>query len=309
MIKKDFSRPRARKISPKSVTNFLQQKGYHVSKIWRPWRHIVAVVKKDNQDLFFKMATTIKTSKMTENEFRWNEIVAKKINSNTCFVPPKNLEKGLFQDRLFFFISQYFGKNTLADKYPPRSKELNQWLSKITIAASLISKIDYPKDEKIKKIDVGEHLLNSATQWSLKIKSDVQPLLKAVKKSKQYLKGSFNHGDFVPWHMYDLANGKFGLVDAEHGGYRPKYYDPAYFYLRVRQSLGEKELAKKFLLQFKDLLSKKNKAIFWDELKPVLAQRLIGDFWGAWIGSQKNREAELQKCEQFKQDLIKDKII
>ncbi len=307
--RRKFPRPKARKISLDSVSDFLKKKSYKVIKIERPWRHVVAVVKKNNKVLFFKMATTIKTGKMTENEFNWNEQVSSQLNPKAPFIVPKNYEHGLFQKKLFFFISDYFGDQTLADKYPPRTKQLNKWIPKIAQSAYFISQIEcQPKKEKKVKT-IGEYLINSASEWASQVDVNVQPLLDIIKNSKQKIERRWAHGDFVPWHMYELKKGKFGLVDAEHGGCGLQYYDVAYFYIRVRQSLGEKELAKKFLLNFMSLLPKKDKLTFWVDLKPILAERLMGDFWGAAIGPKAKKEKEIKKCEMFKKDLIEDKII
>jgi hypothetical protein len=309
MKKNKFPRPKARKIPLYLIDDFLKKKGYKVTKIERPWRHVVAVIEKDNRRLFFKMATTVKTSKMTENEYNWNKLVGLQLNSKSPFLVPQNIEQDFFQKRLFFFIGDYFGNQTLADKCPPRVKQLDKWILKITEAVHLISLIDCQPSDKQKAKSVGEYLIESASEWASQVNSNVQPLLKIIKNSKQQAKKCLAHGDFVPWHMYDLKNGKFGLVDAEHGGCGLRYYDVAYFYVRVRQSLGEKELAKKFLLAFRNLLPDVDKRNFWNDLKPILCQRLMGDFWGAEIGSKQKREVELKKCEEFKKDLIEEKII
>ena len=147
--RRKFPRPKARKIPLDSVTDFLKKKGYKVVKIERLWRHVTAVVEKDSQQLFFKMATTIKTGKMTENEFNWNEKTGSQLSSKTPFLVPKNIEKGFFQKKLFFFISDYFGNQTLANQYPPKTKQLNKWIPKIARAVYLINQIDcQPKDEQ-----------------------------------------------------------------------------------------------------------------------------------------------------------------
>jgi len=255
------------------------------------------------------MATTIKTGKMTKNEFNWNELVGSKLNSKAPFLVPQNIKHGFFQEKLFFFVSDYFGNKTLADKYPPKVKQLDKWIPKIAQAAFFISKIRcQPKDEQ-KVQSIGEYLITSASEWASQVSANVQPLLTIIRNSKQRIERRWAHGDFVPWHMYDLKNGKFGLVDAEHGGCGLRYYDIAYFYVRVRQSLGKKELAKNFLMEFMDLLPKKDKLTFWGDLKPILAQRLMGDFWGAEIGLKSKRESELAKCEEFEKDLVEDKIL
>lgn len=307
--KRKFPRPKARKIPLDVVTDFLEKKSYEVLKIERLWRHVTAIIKKDSQLLFFKMATTIKTGKMTKNEFEWSERVNSQLNPQAPFRVPQNYERGLFQKKLFFFISDYFGGQTLADKYPPNSKQLDKWIPQIAQAAHLISQIKYKPKEKPKEVTVGEYLITSASEWAPQVEVNVQPILKVIKKAKQKVKKRWAHGDFVPWHMYELKKGKFGLVDAEHGGYGLQYYDVAYFYIRVRQSLGEEKMAREFLKEFIKLLSKKEKGTFWQNLKPILAQRLMGDYWGASIGPKAKREEELKKCERLKEDLIADRII
>jgi len=309
--RKKFPRPKARKIPLELVTTFLKKKGYQVVKIERYWRHVTAVVERGKKQYFFKMATTIKTGKMTKNEYSWNERVRLQINSETPFLVPQNYDQGFYQDNLFFFISDYFGKETLADQFPPNPKQLNKWLSKVARTAFLISQIKI-KDEPEKKPNertIGEHLISSASEWAAQVEYNLQPLLTIIKKANQKAERRWRHGDFVPWHMYDLKKGKFGLVDAEHGGNGLRYYDAAYFYIRVRQSLGKEEWAKAFLSEFKNLLPKKEKPLFWRDLKPILAERLIGDYRGASIGPKAKREEKLKKCEQFKEDLVKNRII
>jgi len=307
--RKKFSRPKARKIPLELVTTFLKKKGYQVVKIERYWRHVTAVVERGKKQYFFKMATTIKTGKLTENEFNWNKKVYPQIKSKTPFVVPKIYEHGLFQGKLFFFISDYFGEQTLADKYPPNPKQLNKWLPQIAQAAYFISQIECQTEDKQQKKTVSDYLIKAALEWSSQVDVNVRPLLTIIKKANQKAERRWRHGDFVPWHMYDLKKGKFGLVDAEHGGNGLRYYDVAYFYIRVRQSLGKEEWAKAFLSEFKNLLSKEEKTFFWRDVKPILAERLIGDYWGASIGPKAKREEKLKKCEQFKEDLIKERII
>lgn len=304
-----FPRPRVRKIPLNLVRKFLNSKGYAVDSLDQQWRHVTGVVRKNNRKFFLKMATTIKTGKMTEVEFFWNELVSKRLPSNVPFKVPDNIEKGLFDDKLFFFISEYFGSETLADKYPPLVKRLADWTPVIAKSAYVISSLRQWSESESEGQPAGENLLESATEWASQLKSDTKSLLKVIKKSAGEIKEAFNHGDFVPWHMYNLGDNKLGLIDAEHGGWKPKYYDVAYFYLRVRQNLGEKELARKFLLEFIDLLIEKEKITFWNELKPVLAQRLVGNFWEVEKNHDVGQGIALKRCENFKEDLLKERIV
>jgi glycosyltransferase involved in cell wall biosynthesis len=307
--RREFPRPKARKIPLDEVVDFLERKRYEVLKIERLWRHVTATIRKDGQPLFFKMATTIKTSKMTKNESEWNERVNSRLSPRAPFKVPNSYENGFFKKKLFFFISDYFGDQTLADKYPPNSKQLDKWIPQIAQTAYLISQIKYESKEKPKEITVGEYLITSASEWASQVEVSVQSILEVIKNAKQEVKKLWVHGDFVPWHMYELKKSKFGLVDAEHGGYGLQYYDVAYFYIRVRQSLEEEKMAKEFLKEFVKLLPKKESKTFWQNLKPILAQRLMGDYWGASIGPKAKREEELKKCERFKKDLIANRII
>ncbi len=198
----------------------------------------------------------------------------------------------------------------MADKYPPRTKELVDWIPVVAKATHIINEIkQWPKAEEGNGQSVGEILLASSTEWASQLQSDTEQLLKIIEKSEKGINEVFSHGDFVPWHMYDLDGKKFGLVDAEHGGWKAKYYDVAYFYLRVRQSLGEKELATRFLLEFVDLLAQQEKSVFWSKLRPVLAQRLIGNFWEVEKKHDIGTGTALQKCEELKEDLLKGVII
>ncbi|MBU0569283.1 aminoglycoside phosphotransferase family protein [Patescibacteria group bacterium] len=307
--RKKFPRPRTKKIALEPVRKFLQEKGYAVINLHQQWRHVSGLVRKNNKELFFKMATTIKTGRMTKVEFSWNELVSKNLPPDAPFKVPYGVEKGLYDERLFFFISEYFDSETLADKYPPGTKGLAGWIPVVAKATHIIGNIkQWPKVEG-RRQSVGENLVESATEWASQLQSNTEQLLEIIEKSEKGIKEVFNHGDFVPWHMYDLDGKKFGLVDAEHGGWKAKYYDVAYFYLRVRQSLGEKELATRFLLEFVDLLTKQEKSAFWDELRPVLAQRLIGNYWEAEKKHDVGTGVVLQKCEEFKEDLLKGVII
>lgn len=307
--RKKFPRPRTKKIVLELVREFLQERGYVVENLHQEWRHVSAVVRKNNKDLFFKMATTIKTGKMTENEFTWNEVVGRNLPSSSPFSVPGGVEKGFFEDKLFFFISEFFENGTLANKYPPKTKKLDMWISSIAKSAYIISGIrGWPKVGGDRQ-SMGENLLESATEWASQLQSDTILLLEIIEQPKNDIKKVLSHGDFVPWHMYDLGNDKFGLVDSEHGGFKPKYYDVAYFYLRVRQSLSEVELARKFLLEFMKLLTMKERSTFWNELKPVLAQRLVGNYWEVEQKHDVGRGLALQKCEEFKSDLVNERIL
>lgn len=307
--KNKFPRPRAKKIPFSSVKEFLQEKGYRVLDLHQQWRHVSGSLSRNGEKLFFKMATTIKTGKMTQNELIWNQVVGENIPTNSPFRVPREHESGLFQDKLFFYIGEFFEGETLSSKFPPQTRELSRWLPSIAKSAHTISSIKNWPPIKGEKYLLGKKLLESATEWASQLRSDTQLLLELIRESVEEIEKSFAHGDFVPWHMYDLGGDRLGLVDSEHGQWAPRYYDVAYFYLRVRQNLGEKDLATEFLSEFIKLLTTEEKSTFWHQFRPILAQRLIGNFWEVKQKHDVGYGVALQKCEEFKQDLIMEKII
>jgi len=152
---------------------------------------------------------------------------------------------------------------------------------------------------------VGDKLLESATEWAEQVPRNTDQYLKIISDTKDKLETAPAHGDFTVRAMFMLKNGRIGLIDGEHYGYNgPKYYDPAWFYLRMRLEQNDLESAKKFLYELIILLPKPAQEIFWQELKPVLTQRFIGHLWGA-----KNNNEELNKLEIIGKEILEDKII
>lgn len=250
------------------------------------------------------MASTIKTSRLTKNECWWQEKVGSQLIRSDILRVPKTIEKGFSQGKLFYYIGDFFGENVLASQFPPDEKRLAEWLSKIAGMAYRLGQLECRKDLKKKYLPAGEKLLEAAAEWVSQVNVDLEPLLKIIESVKNNISRCCGHGDFTPWHMYELEDGKIGLVDAEHAGWGPKYYDVAYFYTRVRNGLKNKQLANQFLINFKGLLPKKDQVVFWDEIKPVLAQRLIGDYWRA-----RNNREELTRFEEYKKEIIGNKIL
>ena len=92
--------------------------------------------------------------------------------------------------------------------------------------------------------------------------SDIQPALQ--------------HGDFVPWHMFDLGDGKIGLIDGEHASLtKPRYYDLAYLYTRLATRQQSFEQASKVLREFLKL-SMVDEAEFLKSWLPVITLRSLG---------------------------------
>ena len=102
-----------------------------------------------------------------------------------------------------------------------------------------------------------------------------------------------------------LPQDRFFLSHSEHAGAKgPLYYDVAQFYIRLRNDHNARDVGQKYLREFRDLLPPSDKQNFWDELKPVLIQRYIGDLWGAAKNPKK-----LDELAPLGQEILKGTII
>ena len=83
------------------------------------------------------------------------------------------------------------------------------------------------------------------------------------------------HGDFVPWHIFD-NQGEWIVYDAEHAHYlMPRFYDLTYSYVRFFTRGQNKELADTLLTKF-ITKSGMDEATFFTKFAPILVSRSIG---------------------------------
>jgi hypothetical protein len=302
MPKHKFGRPKKHDLDQKVVGTFLSGLGFEIEFITQEWRHLLAFGKYQGKDAVFKLASTQVTSPRTQNEFYWNEAVHLVHNSDhQNFTVPKNYDSGYF-GKLFYFIAERFLEEPFVGR---NSNDISKVISRIPQIAKAtyeLENLPIPPDcafaqpkktKRQKQIPVGHKLLQATTEWANQVPRNLDTFLKIIEKSKDNLKTCIGHGDFVIRQMYDV-NGKIGLIDGEHAGYRgPLYYDIAQFYIRLRNDYNAKDLAQEYLRKFSNLLLPPDKQTFWEELKPVLIQRYIGDLWGAAKNPDKLNELEL----------------
>lgn len=298
MPKNKYGRPKKRIICQEEVEIFLNNLGFKAELINQEWRHLLAFGKYRNKDAVFKLASTQTTSSGTQNEYYWNEAVhVIPENKRNDFTVPQNYSSGYY-GKLFYFISQRFLGKPLGESNSNDLKRAISRISQIARVAYEIKNLTIPQDctfakrKNNKVISAGHQLLQSATEWANHVPKDLSAFLEVIDKSKDVLRTSVGHGDFVVRQMFEI-DGKIGIIDGEHAGLEgPLYYDVAQFYVRFRNDYGEKNNARQFLVEFGKLLPASDNQSFWDELKPVLIQRYIGDLWGASKNLQKMEELE-----------------
>jgi aminoglycoside phosphotransferase (APT) family kinase protein len=120
-------------------------------------------------------------------------------------------------------------------------------------------------------------------------KYQLKALLSIVEAGANALDKASYHGDFAPWHILLLNDGRLGIIDAEHATSEGvEYYDIAYLIQRVYQVLDDSKLAKTIYQSLIDRGYHKGK------LQTILVARAIGGFLDETL-AQKN----YQRAHQF----------
>lgn len=275
------------------VKCFFQQ-NYHVQKLWKGPRHILGLLIKDQKEFFLKLSTSKGISVITKNEFNWNNYF-NEYSSNTGFRVPKNYDSGLYEEKYFYFylITEYFA-GTLLQKMRAPSKNLGslrKFVPQIIEFSEIIQKLPIINFAvpPYQKGNYQARFISKIHAWLKDIPSDICKnyqiikLLEITEKSVEKLSAKPRHGDFTPWHMIKLANGKIGLIDGEHAQSEGvENYDICYFIQRVFSVLENPSLAKSI---FDSLL---RKGYSQNKLRTVLAARVIGGFLDESLTSNPN---------------------
>jgi hypothetical protein len=311
MSKKEYPRPKKRTIDQESVSVFLASIGFSTEFISQEWRHLTAFGTYNNKDAVFKLASTIPTSFYTQKEYYWNEAVhATPESHRKSFTVPENFSSGWY-GKLYYFIALRFMSQPFATPMSAIDSSIARYIPQIAAATREIQLLPISKDLPFARhtrsktdTSVGQKLVNAATEWASQVPKDLSVFLSILEDAKDYVRSCPSHGDFVIRQMYDV-NGKIGIIDGEHAGYKAAYHlDVAQFYLRLCNDHHALELAKLYLCEFYALLPKGEQDTFWEELRLPLIQRYIGDLWGA----AKNPD-RLAQLEVMGQEILENRIL
>ena len=270
-----------KQLSLEKIRSFFK-KSYEVKNLWTGGRHVLGILERDDRKLFLKLSTTKGISELTKNEFRWNEqfheLVSRKLSN---YWVPQNIASGMFNDRLFYLITDYFEGQMLIKG--PGNLEISKLL--IDNIDNVINFSELIQNLKLENFYIEEDqnfrksFLNKVISWYKEVPENIayeykiNDLLKIIERDIDIIQSKPRHGDFTPWHLIKLTGGQLGLIDGEHAKKNGvEYYDIGYFIQRVFSELRNQNLAEKIL----SLLVKKNYNI--GKLKIVLAARGIGGF-------------------------------
>ncbi len=255
---------------------------YKVLDLYSGGRHVFGTLEKESELLFLKLATTEGISAVTENEYNWNQQFNRQASRQTSdFWVPQNKDCGLYNSTLFYLITDKFYGELLAPgpgKVTISATFLN-YLPAVIKFSEFIQKLNITRLPNTVNPDHRKYFLEKTKSWYSDIpqvireKYKVGDLLRLIKDGLPGLQRKPRHGDFTPWHLVRLDNGKLGLLDGEHtleNGV--EYYDIGYFIQRVFSVLKNPYLAENIL----SMLIKRKYSI--KKLRVILAARVIGGY-------------------------------
>jgi len=311
-----FGKPKRRNLDQDKVRQYLQRTGFIPDKITQEWRHLTAFGTYKQKPSVFKLASTKATSKFTRNEFNWNAAIEYLDKTRKfSFKIPRNYSSGEYNELFYLIMEKIPGEpiagvqQALAGKNIPIvsiAKTAFEIFS-INLSKEEINKLskNNPNLKKEIKKSIGHHLLEASVEWAGQVPRKLDPFLEIIEKNKNTIQKAAAHGDFVLRQMFILERGAIAIIDGEHSSLKgPKFYDVAQFYIRTRNDHRAKSQATAFLKEIYKLLPKNERGQFWEELKPVLIERFIGDLWGA-----KNNPDKLDELEILGRDILEDRII
>lgn len=271
------------------------QRSYHVQKIWNGGRHVLGILIKNGITYFLKLSTSEGIGIVTKNEYHWNDYFTKYFSIGFPYRVPQNYDKGVYNKKYFYIITNYFEGELLCG-VDSSGKDFNLLTEKIPFIielSELIQKMPNLGFNSLqdKEGDYKKRFVNKVCLWFNDIPEDIRKkykveiLLEIVKKEIGKLLSKPRHGDFAPWHILNLREGRLGLIDGEHAVPNSvENYDICYFIQRVFSILKNPLIAQDIYSRLLMRGYKRNK------LKTILAARAIGGFLDESLSANPNFE-------------------
>lgn len=272
----------------KEVQKFFESK-YNIRQLWPEKRHVVGVLEKDGKEYFLKVATSEGIGVVTKTEYDWNNAFNSLVPRNSDFWVPQNHESGQYQGNLFYFITDRFDGQKLAER-PSKDQRsdslLEENINRVIDFSELIQSLRFSlKDSHVfEGSNYKERYLSQTRGWfkdipeEIRLKYGVEKLWEVVEKGVPKLLPKAKHGDFAPWHLMVLSNGKLGLIDGEHAMAKTvEDYDICYIIQRIFTVMQNQKLAEEFIGRLK------KREYDMEKVKTVLASRAIGGFLDEYL--------------------------
>lgn len=267
---------------------------YKVESLAQPGRHVTGILSDGRQNLFLKLATTEGTSIVLQNEHNWNEEFNK--HENQKYKVPRNITSGKYNG-LFYNITEKLEGSLLSTvENFNLNAEFGQLIPDIIGFADFISSLPI---QKLGKPDIvtgatpQDWFVNKTKSWLNAIPTQIQAqhgllkLFAIVESEAPSLLKKPRHGDFTPWHLMKLNDGKLALIDGEHAmSDGVEHYDIAYLVQRIHTICNQPEIAINILEEVKRTGHDIRK------LKTVMSARAIGGYLDAALAQKKDYTLE-----------------
>jgi len=230
-------------------------------------------------------------------------------NQNFHAVSPTIIESG--ED---WYISTFFDAPMLFDGIPSKDGIGAPVISRLAEILLQLDQLNSSEGINAQPLVSLEELFKKHDSWLEQAihrgdisTADVQAGKDLVKRSWAQVEPSFQHGDFVPWHMFELGNGQTGIIDAEHASSsRPRFYDLAYLYTRLYTRSELNHEPRVILNQVVDGL-KIQPDVLHPKLLPVMILRTFGMFFDA-IADEKPGDSYMIRAQELLRMCLRDDI-
>lgn len=280
--------------------SLLGQLGYKiVQELKANSRFSSYMVTKDGQSYFFKQATDIQLEPLLETEVWWNLTVSRLSDANPrlSLRAPHTLAYASG-----WYISEYFDAPLLVSEDHCDAQTLRLHVDRIV---SLLVELDNQlilgdRDRESPLNYTDELIARKIDSWSFRpmaagllSQEQIVRVKSLLSQHRASLTPTLAHGDFVPWHMFDLGD-RIGLVDGEHASLiKPRYYDLVYLYARVWTTVFAPDEAVRILKLFLDN-SQVDRREFAQIFLPMMAARAVGTLHDALN--------DLERSDQYQKD-------
>lgn len=313
MKKFRFGRPKIRRLDLHEIERWLPSIGFTAARTTQEWRHVVSFGAFEGKPSVLKLACTQETSRHTRNEKNWNEAIhLTDPEVHPHFTVPRVYADGIW-NKLYYFVCDRYADKAIAGLKSFDESRVREWLPTVAKVNREVELLEFPKSCKFvkkrinsrsSKIPSDQKLILPSREWASLVPRDLSDLIGFLEKVGE-VRTAPAHGDFVLRQMFELGPQMLGLIDGEHAGVRSTlHYDVAQMYIRLISDFNAWDLGHDYLVLFRQQLSKEDRDRFWEDLKPPLIQRFIGDLWGSH-----NNPKNLDRLMPLKDKILENAVV
>jgi aminoglycoside phosphotransferase (APT) family kinase protein len=236
---------------------FFSSLGYAIDRTWdRKDKHVYRG-RKGDKAVCIRFAKNADGDAKITNGARWNDAARTQLQT-VGWTTPRLVEEGTFEGRKWV-IQEWLEGEPFGDQEQLTMR--SEFAEKIPDVVRLLVALDrMAKPEPLPLDDVTDpqEYLAGRIERLIAGTADIvargvldEAALDACIGVLRGLVGSLEfrmqHHDILPWHVIEPNHGRLGLIDAEYGGWRVRFYDAAYTLTKLLTTLKDDRLARTFL--------------------------------------------------------------